>query len=39
MATINMQGDHAVRMVLAGLGEWLVVGVVIGAVYRDSARP
>lgn len=38
-ATINMQGDHAVRMVLAGLGEWLVVGAVIGAVYRDSARP
>lgn len=33
-ATLNMTEDHAARMVLAALGEWLVVGAVIGAVYR-----
>lgn len=33
-ATINMTEDHASRMVLATLGEWLVVGAVIGLVYR-----
>ena len=33
-ATITMSEDHAARMVLAALGEWLLVGAVIGAVYR-----
>lgn len=36
-ATLNMTEEHAARMVLAALGEWLVVGVVIGAVYRPKA--
>ena len=34
-ATITMSEDHAARMVLAALGEWLLVGAVIGAVYRQ----
>jgi hypothetical protein len=33
-ATLNMTEDHAARMVLAALGEWLVVGAVIGLVYQ-----
>jgi hypothetical protein len=33
-ATINMTEDHASRMMLAALGEWLVVGAVIGVIYR-----
>jgi hypothetical protein len=33
-ATIPMSEDHASRMVLAAFGEWLLVGAVIGAVYR-----
>ena len=33
-ATLNMTEDHASRMVLAALGEWLVVGAVIGLVYK-----
>lgn len=33
-ATINMTEDHASRMMLASLGEWLVVGAVIGLIYR-----
>lgn len=33
-ATINMSADHAARMIAATLGEWLLVGVVIGLVYR-----
>jgi hypothetical protein len=36
-ATLNMTEDHAARMVLAALGEWLVVGAAIGAVYRPRA--
>jgi len=36
-ATITMSEDHAARMVLAALGEWLLVGAVIGAVYRPRA--
>lgn len=35
-ATLNMSEDHAARMVLAAMGEWLVVGAVIGLVYRRS---
>lgn len=33
-ATMNMTEDHAARMVLAVLGEFLLVGAVIGLVYR-----
>ena len=33
-ATINITEDHASRMMLASLGEWLVVGAVIGIIYR-----
>ncbi len=33
-ATINMTDDHAARLLIATLGEWLVVGAVIGAIYR-----
>ena len=33
-ATINITEDHASRMMLASLGEWLVVGAVIGVIYR-----
>jgi hypothetical protein len=33
-ATLNMTEDHAARMVLATFGEWLLVGTVIGAVYK-----
>lgn len=36
-ATIPMTEDHAARMMLAALGEWLVVGAVIGAVYKPRA--
>ena len=35
-ATINMTEDHASRMMLAALGEWLVVGAVIGLIYRPK---
>jgi hypothetical protein len=35
-ATITMNEDHASRMMLAALGEWLVVGAVIGLIYRPS---
>ncbi len=34
-ATINMTEDHAARMLLAALGEWVIVGAVIGLVYRS----
>ena len=33
-ATLNMTEDHAARMMLAALGEWLLVGAVIGLVYK-----
>ena len=33
-ATLNMTEDHAANMTAAALGEWLVVGAVIGLVYR-----
>jgi hypothetical protein len=33
-ATINMTEDHATKMVAAALGEWLLVGTVIGLVYQ-----
>ncbi len=33
-ATLNITEDHASRMVLAALGEWLLVGAVIGVVYK-----
>ena len=36
-ATLNMTEDHAARMVLAALGEWLVVGAAIGLVYKPRA--
>ncbi len=36
-ATLNMTEDHASRMVLAAFGEWLLVGTVIGAIYRPRA--
>lgn len=36
-ATINMTEDHASRMVLASLGEWLVVGAVIGLIYQPRS--
>jgi hypothetical protein len=36
-ATINMSEDHASRMVLAALGEWLVCGAVIGLIYRPRS--
>ncbi len=35
-ATINMTEDHAARMLLAYLGEWILVGAVIGSVYRPK---
>lgn len=35
-ATINLTEDHASRMMLAALGEWLVVGAVIGLIYRPQ---
>jgi hypothetical protein len=36
-ATLNMTEDHAARMMLAALGEWLVVGAVIGLVYKPRS--
>jgi hypothetical protein len=33
-ATLTMTEDHASRMVLAAFVEWVLVGAVIGAVYR-----
>ena len=33
-ATINMSGDHGVKMAAAALVEWVIVGVVISLVYR-----
>jgi hypothetical protein len=36
-ATINMTEDHASRMMLAALGEWLVVGAVIGLIYQPRS--
>jgi hypothetical protein len=36
-ATLNMSEDHAARMVLAALGEWLVCGAVIGLIYRPRS--
>ena len=36
-ATLNMTEDHASRMIVAALGEWLLVGTVIGLVYRPRA--
>ena len=36
-ATINMTEDHASRMMLASLGEWLVVGAVIGLIYQPRS--
>ena len=35
-ATMNMTEDHAARMVLAALGEWLIVGAVIGLIYQPK---
>ena len=35
-ATLNMTEDHAARMVLAASAEWLIVGAVIGLIYRPS---
>ena len=32
-----MTEDHASRMMLASLGEWLVVGAVIGLIYRPRS--
>ncbi len=32
-ATLNVTEDHAAVMVLAALGEWLIVGAAIGLVY------
>jgi hypothetical protein len=37
-ATLNMTTDHAVKMGVAALAEWLVVGAVIGLVYRPTGR-
>jgi hypothetical protein len=36
-ATLNMTEDHAANMVLAALGEWLLVGAVLGAVYKPRS--
>ena len=36
-ATINMTEDHASRLMLASLGEWLVVGAVIGLIYQPRS--
>jgi hypothetical protein len=33
-ATLNMTSDHALKMIAAASGEWLLVGTVIGVVYR-----
>ena len=35
-ATLNMTGQHAAMMMAGALGEWLIVGVVIGLVYRPA---
>lgn len=37
-ATTSISGGHAVRMMMAALGEWVVVGAVIGAVYGQGPR-
>jgi hypothetical protein len=37
-ATLNITAGHAAMMAVAALGEWLVVGVVIGAVYGLGRR-
>jgi hypothetical protein len=37
-SAINMTADHAVKMVAAALGEWLVVGAVIGAAYGQGPK-
>ncbi len=34
-ATLEMSEDHAARMLLAAVGEWLLVGGVIGLIYRS----
>jgi hypothetical protein len=36
-ATLNVTEDHAARMVLAVLGEWLIAGAVIGGIYQPSS--
>ena len=36
-ATITMSEDHASRMVLAALGEWLACGAAIGLIYRPRS--
>jgi len=36
-ATINITAAHGALMAAAAIGEWLVVGVVISAVYRAPA--
>jgi hypothetical protein len=36
-ATLNLTAPHAAMMAAAAVGEWLVVGVVISAVYRPAA--
>lgn len=36
-ATLNMSEDHATRMVAAALGEWLLVGTVIGLIYQPRS--
>ena len=37
-ATLNITGDHAVKMIVAALGDWLVVGTVIGAAYGPGPK-
>jgi len=35
-AILNIGGGLAVSMALAGLGEWLIVGATIGAIYKPA---
>jgi hypothetical protein len=37
--TLNIGGRLAALMICAGIAEWIIVGAVIGAVYRSSAPP
>jgi hypothetical protein len=37
--TLNIGGRLAALMICAGIVEWIIVGAVIGAVYRSSAPP
>ncbi len=36
-ATINLAPGHSARMAAAALGEWIVVGAAIGAVYKPAS--